>query len=225
MYSDGSADTDGYRTMMAMLLAYGVTSEQVAALEPSFVDVQQYLWSHEAPTWPFDPPDAEAVARGNAVFDQTCAAVTGSTPARTRRSRTRLSTRPRWAPIRCGPGTSAGGGDVPQRLHGRAVLGRAAPVDRGHPRRRWWGLGPAPYFHDGSVPDLAGVVDSTSRPPVWKRTGSKKRDYDPDRVGWRYDVPADPLDTTTFDGRAIHDASRPGMSNLGHPFGDPLDPG
>jgi mono/diheme cytochrome c family protein len=224
MYSDGSANAEGYRTMMAMLLAYGVTEEQAAALEPSFYDVQQYLWSHEAPAWPFDPPDPDAVDRGRDVFDDTCARCHGvhSGPDAAYPDRIVAVDEVGTDPLRAenfGPAeadfvnayASFGGDPV------AATGGYLAP-----PLVGIWAR--APYFHDASVPDLAGVVDSAERPPVWQRTGSEAEDYDPARVGWRYTVPADPLDASTLEGRRIHDASRPGLSNAGHPFGDDLDP-
>jgi hypothetical protein len=58
----------------------------------------------------------------------------------------------------------------------------------------------APYFHNGAVPDVWGVLDSTSRPLFWRRISKPARDgfvmgyetdlaiaYDPVRMGWKYD--------------------------------------
>jgi endo-cleaving rubber dioxygenase len=57
----------------------------------------------------------------------------------------------------------------------------------------------APYFHNGSVPTLEQVLDSSKRPALWRRkletigsvTGfdqSLARAYDHDAVGWKHDV-------------------------------------
>lgn len=61
----------------------------------------------------------------------------------------------------------------------------------------------APYFHNGSVPTVWGVLKSEDRPAIWRRvsapneTGQRvvmgfdtnlSRAYDPDRLGWKYDV-------------------------------------
>ncbi|MEK6805056.1 MAG: hypothetical protein AABY95_00210 [Pseudomonadota bacterium] len=57
----------------------------------------------------------------------------------------------------------------------------------------------APYFHNGSVPTLAQVLDSGARPQIWRRplqtegpvTGfdqSLERAYDFERIGWKHDV-------------------------------------
>lgn len=58
----------------------------------------------------------------------------------------------------------------------------------------------APYFHNGSVPTVWGVLDSGSRPTFWRRLSKPKRNgvvmgfetglaraYDPIALGWKYD--------------------------------------
>ena len=58
----------------------------------------------------------------------------------------------------------------------------------------------APYFHNGSVPTVWGVLDSSSRPLFWRRMSKPPRSgivmgfdtdlaraYDPNQLGWKYD--------------------------------------
>lgn len=58
----------------------------------------------------------------------------------------------------------------------------------------------APYFHNGSVPTVWGVLDSSTRPLFWRRMSKPKRSgtvmgyetdlaraYEPLRLGWKYD--------------------------------------
>ena len=71
---------------------------------------------------------------------------------------------------------------------------------------------------------LRGVLNSAERPDVWERTGSGLDDYDPDRVGWRYTVPPVVPGMDTIAGRRVFDASRPGLDNGGHDYGDSLTP-
>jgi mono/diheme cytochrome c family protein len=80
----------------------------------------------------------------------------------------------------------------------------------------------APYFHNGSVPDVWGVLKAEDRPDIWRRWStparadqagqvvmgfdvSLARAYDPAKLGWKYDalacgagtlpvVECDPLD-------------------------------
>lgn len=59
----------------------------------------------------------------------------------------------------------------------------------------------APYFHNGAVPDVWGVLKSSDRPLFWRRVSKPAqpgvvmgydtdlaRAYDPARIGWRYDA-------------------------------------
>jgi len=62
----------------------------------------------------------------------------------------------------------------------------------------------APYFHNGAVPDVRGVLDSASRPAIWRRLSTPvradqagavvmgydtdlARAYDGERLGWKHD--------------------------------------
>jgi mono/diheme cytochrome c family protein len=73
----------------------------------------------------------------------------------------------------------------------------------------------APYLHNGSVPDLEGVLNSKGRPRYWSRD-YKDLQYDYDRVGWKYAVKDAPGSNT------IYNTDLPGYGNYGHDFGDKL---
>jgi endo-cleaving rubber dioxygenase len=84
-----------------------------------------------------------------------------------------------------------------QRVEGacgweRGIIGYQAP-----PLYGVWAT--APYFHNGSVPTVAQVLDSSSRPTLWRRPIksigtvegfdlSIERAYDHERLGWKHDV-------------------------------------
>ena len=72
----------------------------------------------------------------------------------------------------------------------------------------------APYFHNGSVPNLYEVLNSAARTDRWTRTGSPT-DYDHRRVGWNYEA-GPKKKKWTFD------TGLPGYGNQGHYFGDKL---
>lgn len=76
----------------------------------------------------------------------------------------------------------------------------------------------APYFHNGSVPTLAGVLEPDKRPMRWRRLVSEGSDYDADRVGLRYEEVSSALDPDTRVGRLVYDTTRPGMGNGGHTY-------
>jgi hypothetical protein len=81
----------------------------------------------------------------------------------------------------------------------------------------------APYLHNGSVPTLEALLDSSIRPAYWRRSFDSS-DYDQVALGWRYEAldhghagEADPKLRKT-----IYDTTLPGYSNRGHTFGDAL---
>lgn len=75
----------------------------------------------------------------------------------------------------------------------------------------------APYLHNGSVPTLEALLDSSKRPTYWRRS-FRDDDYDHDRVGWNYEAVEGPIDPRTYD------TTLPGFTNQGHTFGDDLTP-
>ncbi len=81
----------------------------------------------------------------------------------------------------------------------------------------------APYFHNGSIPTLEAVLDSSLRPLAWMRTGSDTDDYDVDAVGWKFtEESATGVLGDTIEKRKTFDTLRPGLSKDGHTFGDAL---
>ncbi len=73
----------------------------------------------------------------------------------------------------------------------------------------------APYFHNGSVPTLEAVLDSSKRPAIWQKTASSDN-YDHTRMGLKYTV------KDKKDNNLTYDTTLPGHSNQGHYFGDKL---
>ncbi len=73
----------------------------------------------------------------------------------------------------------------------------------------------APYFHNGSVPTLADVLNSKNRPTYWSRSFDNT-DYDQELLGWNYTVETSQEDKNTYD------TTQKGYGNGGHTFGDSL---
>ncbi len=76
----------------------------------------------------------------------------------------------------------------------------------------------APYLHNGSVPTLDALLHSPSRPVRWQRSGDS-RDYDLDKVGWKY-VEAKKAKKKGW----VYDTTLAGYGNGGHTFGDKFSP-
>lgn len=79
----------------------------------------------------------------------------------------------------------------------------------------------APYLHNGSVPTLAALMDTSIRPKYW-RFAAQEPDYDSKALGWTFSEVAYGKDGAMgWDERnRIYDTSRRGYSNEGHDFGD-----
>ena len=86
----------------------------------------------------------------------------------------------------------------------------------------------APYLHNGSVPTLHALLESSSRPARFTRPPSTGFEhYDTVHVGWKFrEVSAEELASTSrrspFQAKFIVNTARFGMGNGGHTFGDSL---
>ena len=80
----------------------------------------------------------------------------------------------------------------------------------------------APYLHNGSVPTLDDLLNSSQRPKFWRKiidkaTGAINLDsYDYAKVGWQYTSESSKTDKFTYD------TTKNGYGNGGHYFGDGL---
>jgi cytochrome c5 len=87
----------------------------------------------------------------------------------------------------------------------------------------------APYLHNGSVPAISELLDSSKRPKYWSRKYDASgtyddADYDDATLGWNVTVVDHGHDAETDTTKKIHlyDTTLPGYSNAGHTFGDAL---
>jgi hypothetical protein len=94
----------------------------------------------------------------------------------------------------------------------------------------------APYFHNGSVPTIEAVLNSSTRPEIWARDPHDPHAYDLAKVGMAYkaisreDFDASAaaakgkpfLSKAAIDHGAIYDTAAYGHGNSGHTFGDNL---
>lgn len=184
-------------------------------------DVAAWTQSIEPPKWP-RPVDAALVAQGREVFVDHCAKCHG-----------RYGDRPEY-PNKIIPLEKIGTDPYYARYwyhhskladwYNRSWFATTEPRSSMEPSLGYvappldgiWAT--APYLHNGSVPDLASVLESSRRPARWQRT-SPNPAYDFERVGWSYTVPADgkPADRST-----VYDTTLRGYGNQGHDYGDDL---
>lgn len=73
----------------------------------------------------------------------------------------------------------------------------------------------APYLHNGSVPTLEDLLNSSARPTYFRRAfEAKGMDYDFEKVGWQYTAETAGKDIQTYN------TTLKGYGNGGHTFGD-----
>lgn len=231
MYHTGATDSRSVRSLMQFMLHPLNGPADFTAAEPAFRDIQQYLLSIEAPKYPF-PVDAAKAAKGAALFADHCARCHGTYGEKWTYPNkviplAEIGTDPtRHAAVDVdygaayskswfgqeGAGWFAGGKPL------RSTAGYQAP-----PLDGVWAT--APYFHNGSVPTLDGVLNSGARPKLFTRSyRTNESHYDKDKVGWLVTELAEPpgAKASGFERRKVYDTSKPGRGNGGHTYGDVL---
>lgn len=231
MYASGGGDARSVRSLMQFMMNPLNSADSIKREESTFADIQQYLLSLEPPRYPF-PIDGKLAAAGEKVFRQNCAKCHGTYGKD-------------WTyPNKIIPLKEIG--TDPNRYHGisaefaryynqswfaqekpgwlgddykaRHTTGYQAP-----PLDGIWAT--APYFHNGSVPTVADVLNSRNRPKIFTRSyRTDKEAYDPVKLGWKVQVldrPPDP-GTPHHERLKVYDTTQPGRGNTGHTFGDDL---
>ena len=217
MFHTGAGRGDQARIMMTASVLCIDDLAAARAVDAYFPDVRAFVLSLEAPRYPA-PIDGALAAHGQRVFADRCARCHGSygkggvyttrvIPQRV------VGTDPLLA-------RHAGQFAAPFVLwFNRSFYGERSRLEPGDgyvapPLDGVWAT--APYFHNGSVPTLTAVLDSSLRRD--RTVIARGHDqYDLDAVGWR--TPA--LDGS-LDPKWIYDTAVPGYDNGGHTFGDRL---
>ena len=79
----------------------------------------------------------------------------------------------------------------------------------------------APFLHNGSVPTIAQLLDSDSRPKVWRRTDFDTRHFDQEQLGWPHEaLNIRQADAPKAQQKWIYDTGHWSQSNSGHTYGD-----
>jgi mono/diheme cytochrome c family protein len=229
MFYVGAGRGDHARIMMTASTLCIDSVDEARAIDAYFPDIRAFLLGLQPPAWPFavDQPLAD---RGREVFDGTCAACHGT----------------------YGAAGAADDGEYPNLLVALDEVGTDPTLATGAAQFasdyvRWFNhsffgelsfLSPArgyvappldgiwataPFLHNGSVPTLAALLDSPTRPRYFTRTFGTD-DYDEAALGWPFTAltagqDAEPDD----DARArIYDTGQLGYGNRGHTYGDAL---
>jgi hypothetical protein len=229
MYHNGGVSARSVRSIMTFMLSPLNTSDYIKRQEPVFSDIHSWIESIEPPRYPFEI-NTEIAARGEQVFRQNCVRCHGTYGPDGKYPNKHVPI----DVIGTDP-TLAGGFTFDFLAHysdswfaqetgpdGESYL-RMQPGYQAPPLDGIWAT--APYFHNGSVPSVYYVLNSTARPRIFTRSHRTQRDdYDELKLGWRITELNSALapDLSPREQRAIYDTTQPGRGNGGHTFGDHL---
>lgn len=224
MYATGGADTRSARSLMQFMMSPLNPPSAFRKAEPDFKYIREFLLSIEAPKYPL-PVDRKLAARGEAVFKDNCARCHGTYGEK-------WSYPNKVVPLKV-VGTDRRRYDGITQKFGEyynkswfAHPYKAIPSDgyQAPPLDGIWAT--APYFHNGSVPTLYGVLNSRARPKVFTRSyRTGREDYDEKHVGWKVKELGRSPDLSKLpplERRKVYDTNQPGRGNGGHTFGDKL---
>jgi Cytochrome c len=224
MYHVGATDTKSVRSLMQFLLHPLNTPDDFKKHEATFADIRQYVLSIEAPKYPYKI-DTVLAKKGQAVFESTCSKCHGTYDDQPTYPNKIVAIddigtdRTRFDNIGTKFNEAYNASWFAKDDHGgiAETKGYQAP-----PLDGIWAT--APYFHNGSVPTLEGVLNSKLRPKVFTRSfKTDEADYDKERVGWKItDVKAPDKTASAFEQRKVYDTTRRGRGNGGHTYGDAL---
>ncbi len=225
MYHVGATDARSVRSIMQFMMHPLTTPKEFEAAEPAFQDIQQYILSIDAPKYPFTI-DARKAAAGRVLFEKNCASCHGTygdNPTYPNKvvKLAEIGTDGKRAE-NIGPKFAAAyNASWFAKEDGLKEI-KVNPGYQAPPLDGVWAT--APYFHNGSVPTLAGVLNSKARPKVFTRTfKTDEADYDKVNVGWKTTGVKPPdAKASGFERRKVYDTTQPGRGNGGHTYGDDL---
>lgn len=213
MFHTGAGRGDHARIMMTASVLCVDDVATARAIDSYFPDVRAFILSLSPPPFP-GAIDGAAVARGERVFERSCSRCHGMGD----RYITRIIP---LATVKTDPLLARHAQFAAPFIEwfNRSFYGERSRLEPGDgyvapPLDGVWAT--APYLHNGSIPNLAALLDSTKRLP---RTAIIRgaHSYDLDQVGWPNVAP----DAAT-ESKFVYDRALPGYSNGGHMFGDDL---
>lgn len=232
LYYMGFGRNDHSRLMMASSMLCTDDTTEADEIDARFPDVRAFLASLSPPGYT-GPLDRDLAERGRVVFNGTCARCHGTYAGSDKQAADSYPNRlidideVRTDDMMVEELTSPRGREYFAWLN-KSWFGKLARVEQTHgyvapPLDGVWAT--APFLHNGSVPSLEALLDSSKRPRYFSRRVVAGEDsFDPVTVGIKYT----PLDHGQLDEKdaskrtSIYDTTLLGYSNSGHTFGDAL---
>jgi mono/diheme cytochrome c family protein len=224
MFYTGGGRGDHARIMMTASTLCTDTVAEAAAIDAYFPDVRAYVASIKPPAYPF-AVDAALAEKGRAVFESTCSRCHGTYGSG--------GEYPNYVVPVADVGTdsllatgAAQFGDIYVKWFNESFYGETARLEpeKGYyapPLDGIWAT--APFLHNGSVPTIAALLDSSTRPKFWTRSYDSN-DYDPAALGWLFTPLEGGKDAEPDESKKkrIYDTTQLGYGNGGHLYGDAL---
>jgi cytochrome c5 len=224
MFYVGGGRGDHARIMMTASILCTSSVEESRAIDAYFTDVRAYIASIEPPKYPWAIDQALA-DRGRGVFDSSCARCHGTYGADATYPNRLLP----LAEIGTDPVLASGTAQFAPVFvdwFQKSFFGEVSRLDpkEGYvapPLDGIWAT--APFLHNGSIPTIEALLDSSIRPAYWTRSFDSKA-YDQAALGWKHTSLArgksgEPNESYR---KAIYDTTLPGYGNGGHLYGDTL---
>jgi hypothetical protein len=224
MFYVGAGRGDHARIMMTASTLCVDTVEEALAIDAYFPDVRAFLMTLKPPPWPYSVDQAKAEI-GRGVFEKACATCHGTYGDTESYPNLIVPT----AEVGTDDTLAKGAGQFADRyinwfnasFFGQLSFLAPAPGYVAPPLDGIWAT--APYLHNGSVPTLAALLDSSRRAKFFSRSFDST-DYDREMVGWRTTTLATGQSAPPPGTRAsyIYDTTIFGYGNGGHTYGDAL---
>ena len=226
MFYTAAGRGDHARIMMTASTLCTDSVPEAAAIDAYFPDVRAFIRSIPPPVYPF-PVDAALAEQGKAVFETTCSKCHGTYGDAGEYPNLVIPLEEVGTDETLATGASQFAGEYVawfnESFYGEIARLETEPGYYAPPLDGIWAT--APYLHNGSVPTLAALLESSTRPKFWTRSFDSN-DYDEAAVGWLFT----PLDHGQADEpnagarKKIYDTTGLGYGNSGHVYGDVLSP-
>ena len=231
LFYNAMARGDHRGTMMLASSLCTDSIDEATAIASYFNNIHAFVRSVRAPAYPY-PIDAALAAEGEDVFLATCAGCHGTYGASEEEDTYPnllfpldvIGTDPvvaeggtKWAPHMVEWYNESFYGTITRMEPDDPWPGYAAP-----PLDGVWATGP--FLHNGSVPSIALVIDSSKRPRYWKRVDHDTTNFDEANLGWPW-LASDygHADAPDDEKKFIYDTTQLAHANTGHTFGDALN--
>ncbi|HET6582845.1 MAG TPA: hypothetical protein VFG69_05345 [Nannocystaceae bacterium] len=230
LFYNAMARGDHRGTMMLATSLCTDSVEEAMGIASYFNNIHSYVRSLRAPEYPFAIDDVLA-AEGEEVFLASCAGCHGTYGA-TEEEDTYPNLLFPLEVIGTDPVVAQGGTIYAPHMvewYNESFYGTITRMEPDDPFPGYmappldgvWATGP--FLHNGSVPSIALVLASTSRPTYWKRVDYDSTNFDELNVGWPYlELDYGHADAAPDEVKFIYDTTQLAHDNGGHVFGDNL---